>query len=148
MSVFQIHHDIEVQASADTVWSVLTDFERYGEWNPFVVWARCSLTPGEPIEMKVRLIGPAQPQVEIIDTVQPGEGFAYCMKPFPLGALSSRRSHRIVPLGEGRCCYESRFELRGWMMPVVRGLMKSAMQRGFAGMSEGVRQRAEALTRA
>ncbi len=145
--MFEIDHDIEIQAPAEAVWAVITDFDRYPEWNPFVVSARSSLTPGEPIDMKVKLLGPVQRQVEIILDVREGEGFSYCMKPFPLGALSSRRSHRITTINDRCCRYQSHFELRGWMMSLVRGLMRGALQRGFDGMSEGIRERAEALAR-
>lgn len=145
--MFTIDHDIAIQAPAAAVWAVISDFDRYPEWNPFVVSARSSLKPGEPIDMKVKLLGPVQRQVEIILDVREGEGFSYCMKPFPLGALSSRRSHRITEIDANSCRYESHFELRGWLMPLVRGLMRGALQRGFDGMSQGIRERAEALAR-
>ena len=29
-----VHHEISINADADRVWSVLTDMERYPEWNP------------------------------------------------------------------------------------------------------------------
>ena len=142
--MFEINHDIEINAPAEAVWDVITDFDRYPEWNPFVVEARSSLQPGEPIDMKVKLLGPVQRQVEVILDVRPGEGFSYHMRPFPLGALSSLRSHKISDLGNGRCRYQSHFELRGWMMPLVRGLMRGALERGFGGMSQAIRERAEA----
>ena len=28
--------EIEINAAADTVWTVLTDLGRYGDWNPFI----------------------------------------------------------------------------------------------------------------
>ncbi len=143
--MFEINHNIEIDAPASAVWAVITDFDRYSQWNPFVVSARSSLKPGEPIDMKVKLLGPVQRQVEIILDVQEGQGFSYCMKPFPLGALSSVRSHRISDLGNGRCQYSSHFELKGWMMPLIRGLMRGALQRGFDGMSTAIKQRAENL---
>ena len=35
----QLSAEIEVQASPDRVWEVLTDFAAYHQWNPFVVQA-------------------------------------------------------------------------------------------------------------
>ncbi len=144
MSQFVIDNEIEIKAPAAAVWQVITDFDSYSQWNPFVVQARSSLQPGAPIDMKVKLLGPVQRQVEIILDVREGEGFSYCMKPFPLGALSSRRSHEITPLAEDRCRYRSHFELQGWMMPLVRGLMRGALERGFGSMTQAIGQRAEA----
>lgn len=143
--MFEINHEIDIDAPASDVWAVITDFSSYSQWNPFVVDAKSSLKPGEPIDMKVKLLGPVQRQVEIILDVEEGKGFSYCMKPFPLGALSSRRSHKILDLGDERSHYSSHFELRGWMMPLVRGMMSGALERGFNSMSFAIKERAEAL---
>ena len=143
--MFEINHEIEIKAPASAVWAVITDFDSYPQWNPFVVAAKSSLKPGDPIDMKVKLLGPVQRQVEIILDVRQGKGFSYCMKPFPLGALSSRRSHEIIELGDGRCQYKSHFHLEGWMMPLIRGMMRGALERGFGGMSVAIRERAQAI---
>lgn len=143
--MFEINHDIDINAPASAVWAVITDFDSYSQWNPFVLSAKSSLKPGEPIEMEVKLLGPVQRQVEVILEVEEGKGFSYCMKPFPLGALSSVRSHSIKDLGDGRCHYSSHFELSGWLMPLIRGLMRNPLERGFGGMSKAVKQRAESL---
>ncbi len=141
--MFELRHEFEVDAPAAVVWEVITDLDRYGDWNPFVVEARSTLKPGDVIDMKVKLVGPPQKQQEVMLSFDEGRGFAYRMKPFPLGALSSRRSHEITPLDDGRCRYRSHFELRGWMMPLVRGLFGAAMTRGFDGMSAGIRDEAQ-----
>ena len=36
----------DIQASPEVVWSVITDFERYKEWNPFVIDCDAKLEPG------------------------------------------------------------------------------------------------------
>ena len=147
MSRFVIEQELDIDAPGELVWSVLTDFEAYAQWNPFVVEAACALQPGGAIDMKVKLLGPAQRQVEYIHAVDPGKGFSYNMKPMPLGALSSFRSHKIIDLGDGRSHYSSYFYLQGWLMPVVRGLMRGALQRGFSSMSEALKVRAQALAK-
>jgi hypothetical protein len=142
---FVIDRTVEINAPADFVWEVLTDLPRYGEWNPFVVECRSSLKPGEAIDMKVRLGGRLQAANEVMLAFEPKRHFAYRMKPVPPGALSSRRTHDLEPLGAERCRYVSHFELNGWLMPLVRALMGRHLNAGFAGMTDGVRQRAEQL---
>ncbi len=143
---FVIDDSVEIDAPAATVWQVLTDFPRYGEWNPFCVTAETTLEPGAPIDMRVRLLGPRLiKQREFIRTNSPGVGFSYSMKPMPLGALHSLRSHTLTPVGDERCRYHSHFEIDGWLLPVVSGLMGSALRRGFGGMTAAVVKRAEEL---
>lgn len=144
---FVIDRTLEVNAPAEAVWEVISDFAAYREWNPFVVDARCELKPGGAIEMQVKLKDRPQRQVEEIVEVTPGKGFSYRMKPLPLGALRSLRSHRIEALGAGRSRYHSHFELRGWLLPLVLSMFRDALERGFAGMTEGVGRRAEQLSR-
>jgi hypothetical protein len=140
---FVIDESVRIDSPATTVWQVLTDFPRYGEWNPFCVTAETTLEPGAPIDMRVKLIGPrALKQREYIRSHTPGAGFSYSMKPMPVGALHSMRSHTLTPLGEERCRYDSHFELGGWLLPVVTTLMGAALRRGFGEMTAAVAKRA------
>jgi uncharacterized protein YndB with AHSA1/START domain len=38
--------EVEIAASADRVWTIITDFERYAEWNPYIVRAHGDLAEG------------------------------------------------------------------------------------------------------
>jgi len=141
-----IEHVLEVDAPPTVVWEVLTDLPRYPEWNPFVVECRSTLEPGAPIDLLVKLRAKPQRQREWMIENVAGKGFAYRMKPFPLGALSSRRSHELVDLGGGRTRYRSHMQLAGWLMPLVRALLGTNLARGFTDMSAAVRSRSEQLT--
>ena len=140
-----IEHVLDIDAPPAVVWQVLTDLPRYGEWNPFVIECRSTLVPGEPIDLRVRLRAKPQDQREWMVEMEAGKGFAYRMKPFPLGALASRRSHHLEALADGRTRYRSHMQLSGWLMPLVRTLLGANLQRGFSEMSEAVRSRAEQL---
>lgn len=137
-------HDIEIAAPAPTVWEVLTDFAAYDEWNPFARSVRCDLRPGGAIDMEVVLLG-AKPmrQREFVNSVDPGRGFSYSMKPVPGGLLRSRRDQEVIDLGDGRSRYLSRFRIEGPLSPVVSGLMGRSMRRGFDAHAAGLKARAE-----
>jgi len=137
---------LEIDAPAERVWQVITDLDRYPEWNPFVVACRSSLAPGDPIEMRVHVFRSfAQPQRETIFEHVPGRRLCYGVPARPLGALASRRCHEVEAQGPTRTRYASRFELSGWMAPVVQLLLGRRLAAGFAAMSEALRGRAEGL---
>jgi uncharacterized protein YndB with AHSA1/START domain len=143
---FVIDATVDIDAPVELVWQVITDFPRYGEWNPFCVECRSSLVPGEPIDMLVKLVGSTpRRQREWVRTHTPGHELSYAMKPVPLGALHSQRSHTVTALGSDRTRYESHFELAGRLQPVVTALLGKALERGFAGMTAGIRRQAESL---
>ncbi len=143
---FRIQNAFDVAAPLAVVWEVITDLDRYGEWNPFVPVASSSLKVGDPIDMKAHVFESfAQPQRELVTVFEPGERFCYTMYPLPLGAMRSQRCHIVESLGPQLTAYRSEFEIAGWLSPVVTGLMGSRLQRGFDSMANALKRRAETL---
>lgn len=143
---FMIDDGVDIAAPPGAVWQVMTDFDRYGEWNPFAVRCATSLVPGDPIDMSVQFILPGRRplrQREWVRTHSHGREFSYAMKPLPLGALRSLRTQSIAPLADGRTRYTSHFELSGWLHPLVRLLLGARLRRGFHAMTASLATRAE-----
>lgn len=141
-----IDFELDIAAPPETVWAVIADLPRYAEWNPFVVACESSFAVGDPIHMKVRLLGFAQPQTETILEHIPGQRLCYGLPDGWPHALSSRRCHEVRPSGNGGTHYRSSFRLSGWLAGLVRFLLGSRLRAGFEGMSNGIRQRAEELS--
>lgn len=140
-----IDHNIPVNASPESVWAVINDIAKYSEWNPFVVGCDSTMKPGDPIVMKVCVIpGFPMKQVEKVFENEPGEVLSYGIG-LPFGMLSSYRSHRVVPTGDGCCEYQSHFELKGWLSGLVKLMTGRNLRKGFTGMSEGIARRTESL---
>ncbi len=139
-----IRYSHKIQASAQQVWDVIADLPAYPRWNTFVEHCESSLLVGDPIRMKVRVLPfMAQGQTEFIFEHEPGRLLSYGIKPAPLGAMKSYRSHRVESLGEGLARYDSHFELSGWFAPVVGVLLGSFLRDGFRRMSQGIADEAE-----
>lgn len=143
--MFVIDKTIEIAAPAAVVWEVISDLKRYPEWNPFCLACASTLKPGDPIDMTVKLMARPQQQREWMLEYVEGRRFAYQMKPVPLRALSSFRSHDVDALGADRSRYRSYFHLKGWLRGLVLGLFQSKLEAGFAGMTDAVKVRAETL---
>lgn len=135
----------EIAAPAQVVWEVITNLDDYPHWNTFVVACESTLEVGTPIIMQVRL-GSSAPrrQTETVQQHLPGELLAYGMKA-PLRLLWSKRQHRLTALATNAVHYESLFELRGPLSPLVATLLGTQLRRGFAEMTRGIARRAEAI---
>lgn len=145
---FIIDCELEINAPLDTVWEVITDVKRYSEWNQFTVECKSTLKPGDPIDMKVMLFSKPQAQTETIFTHVPKQSMSYGLDGGVLKAIMSNRIHTVKALGPNRTHYHSHFELSGWLMPLVRALMRSRLENGFRVMTAGIRDRAEKLHKA
>lgn len=144
----RIDHSVQVRAPAAVVWEVVTDLASYPAWNPFVVACKSDLVVGAPIDMRVRLFGSfAQPQRETILAHEAGRRLCYGLPRSLFGALASERCHIVESLGPELTHYESRFELRGRLSPVVQALLGKRLALGFGSMTDALVRRAEELGR-
>ena len=47
----EVHSEIQINAAPEHVWEVLTNFERYPEWNPYIVKASGTLVAGQDVHV-------------------------------------------------------------------------------------------------
>lgn len=144
MATHHLHTEIEIDASAERVWAVLTDFGSYPQWNPFIK----SVT-GEPRHG-------ARLQIAI----QPSGGKAMRFSPTVLAAEAGRElrwlgrflfpglfdgEHRflIEPLGESRVRFQQSERFSGLLVGLLRGSLDRDTRRGFEEMNEALKARAE-----
>jgi uncharacterized protein YndB with AHSA1/START domain len=142
----KLEHSVEIAAPAALVWQVITDLDRYPEWNPFVVACRSDLAVGSPIEMRVCGLAPwAVTQREEILAHEPGRRLCYGLRGAFLGGISSTRCHLVSARGPDAARYGSSFALRGALEPIVRGLLGGRLAHGFQAMTTALARRAETL---
>ncbi len=136
--------EVEIDAPAERVWSILTDFDRYPEWNPFTVSVETRLRPGDPVVMDVRLPG-KRPSIrtEWVNRVEPGRRFWWGMNMLHRSLLTANRLQEVVPLDAGRCRYRTVDEMSGWLTPIVTRFYGESMRRGFESVAHALKARAE-----
>ena len=50
----QINTSIKINASKEKIWEILTDFEKYPEWNPFIISISGTLKVGKRLTIKLQ----------------------------------------------------------------------------------------------
>jgi len=53
----ELRSEIEIQASAERVWQLLTDFASFPRWNPFIRRASGNVQVGEQLEVNIQPSG-------------------------------------------------------------------------------------------
>jgi len=142
--MIKIENEFTVKAQASEIWEVITQVDRYSDWNSFVSKCETTLKVGEPIKMKVHLLAFPILQKETILEHQPGKMFNYGIK-LPLNILKSSRKHIVEQIDEEHASYRSVFCLEGLLSPLVAILMESRLIDGFSRMSQELQ--AEVLRR-
>ena len=136
---------IRIDAPIGLVWEVLTDVERYGEWNPFTPQARTDFRIGSPAHLLVRM-GPAE--VRITETVSAFEAPRLIAWGKAFGArwlLAAMRAQHLEPAGATSCFYHNTDRMTGVLAPLVLLCFGGFMRAGFTDAGEGLKRRSEAL---
>ncbi|WP_428276100.1 SRPBCC domain-containing protein [Candidatus Palauibacter sp.] len=145
-AVFKGHvssETVEIDAPIERAWEVLTDFERYGEWNPFTPSVATDFEIGSPVELYVRM-GPWRlKQIERIEAVEPPHLIAWSTTMGHRFLICALREQRLEAVGNGRCRYRTTDDFSGLLIPLVMLLFGGFVRRGFNDVARELKARAE-----
>jgi hypothetical protein len=141
--VREIRSEIEIEASSETVWSVLTDFAAFPEWNPFMRSVAGELAQGGQITVTMQPPGHGASTFRpTLLSVDAGRGFRWRGHVLVPGIFDGEHVHEIEALAPGRTRYIQREEFRGVLVPFVGGMLRDT-ERGFQEMNAALKARAE-----
>lgn len=134
----------EVHASAERVWEVLTDFARYGEWNPSVPSISGELEVGSTVSLTLGMPGRPSPKVKakLVD-VEPGRRLTWRGNVGTEKIFAGERQFIIEPESDGTVRFTHVEDISGVLFPVFRVVMGDALQKHHDGFNTAIKARAE-----
>lgn len=134
---------ININASAEKVWNVLTDFRSYPEWNPFVVSLLGEPTVGDQIAVKLRMEGSSPQTFEPVVLVNDrNREFRWLGKLFVKGLFDGEHYFKIRETENGvEFTHGENFS--GAFVGPIMGLIGKKTEDGFVAMNEALKKRAE-----
>jgi hypothetical protein len=145
-TVKELHSEIEIAASAERVWDILTDFASYPEWNPFIRHISGELKVGERLE--VRLEPPDSRGITLRPTVlraEPNRVMGWVGHLLVPGLFDGEHSLATEPLEENRVRFVQHEAFKGVLVSLLARSLDNNTLRGFEEMNEALKERAEAL---
>ncbi len=135
--------EVEIGSPAERVWDVLTDFDAYPEWNPFIRRASGELREGARLEVVIKPPGRRATTFRpIIVKLEPGRELRWLGRLLLPKLFDGEHIHRLEPLGEGRTRYVQRERFSGAFVGVFNRQLDDTL-RGFEAMNEALKARAE-----
>jgi hypothetical protein len=149
--------ETSIDAPIDAVWAVMTDTQRYPEWNPFVREIECAQPPvvGTPIRLHVAFASGKQvvspERITVLEPPYDDDGtrratLAYVFEGWParLGLVRGTRWQRLSQSPGGPTRYETVEEFSGPLVPLAG---PARVEDGFRRHAAALKQRAEELSR-
>ena len=142
----ELHSQIDIDASAELVWDILTDFASYPQWNPFIRRISGELKAGERLE--VRLEPPDSRGITLRPTVlsaEPNRQLRWLGHLFVPGLFDGEHSLAVQPLEENRVRFVQSEVFKGVLVPLLARSLDNNTLRGFEQMNGALKEQAEAL---
>jgi hypothetical protein len=140
----RINTSIEITAPPSAVWAVLTDFQRYAEWNPFIIEIGGERRVGG--RLRVRLRPPGGPASTFAPTVlafDPERELRWIGHAFAPGLFDGEHAFRLESADGGSTRFVQSESFSGLLVPLLSGMLPN-VQRGFEAMNAALKGRAEA----
>jgi hypothetical protein len=142
----ELHSQIDIDASPERVWDILTDFASYPQWNPFIRRISGELKAGQRLE--VRLEPPDSRGITLRPTVlsaEPNRELRWLGHLFVPGLFDAEHSLSIQPLEENRVRFVQSEVFKGALVPLLARSLDNNTLRGFEQMNGALKEQAEAL---
>ena len=117
----ELRTEIEIQATAERVWQLLTDFPSFPQWNPFIRKASGNIRVGERLEVKLQPSGASAMTFRpTVLKVEPNREFRWLGHLLIPGLFDGEHIFTIEPLGEFACASPSAKSSTGCSFPCLR----------------------------
>jgi hypothetical protein len=140
----EIHTEIEIAATPERVWQMLTDFAAYPEWNPFIVRIAGEARTGALLEAELRPPGTRgwtfRPR--ILAATPPRE-LRWIGRTGFRGIFDGEHTFLIEPLEGGGVRFVQRERFTGLLVPLLAHMLDDKTRRGFEEMNRWLKKRAE-----
>ena len=141
----QMSSEIEINASPEQVWQILTDFSAIPEWNPFMRSAEGELNVGGRLKVYLKASkGMGMSFKPTVLSVEPNRDLRWIGRLLMPGLMDGEHSFIIEPLEGNRVRFVQSESFTGVLVPLmaVMGVFKNA-HIGFDEMNLALKQRAE-----
>jgi len=140
----QIQTEIIINASPEKVWTILTDFSNYPNWNPFITSIKGPAIVGKKI---IARIEPPEangmtfkPKVLVFKTNEEFRWIGHLLIP---GLFDGEHRFELIDNGNGTTTFRQSETFHGILIPLFKKMLDVNTVNGFNLMNEKLKARAE-----
>ena len=139
----EIYTEIEINASEDVVWGILTDFKNFPQWNPFIKEISGNQEEGSQIDVFIK--PPNSNGLKLkpsIVTYEPGKELRWFGKLWIPKLFDGEHSFIIEKISSDKVLFIQKERFTGLLVPFFSGLLKDT-ESGFMLMNKALKREAE-----
>jgi len=144
ISAKEIRTEILIQAPPEKVWAILTDFQRYPEWNPFIKSVTGEATVGK--ELAVLIAPPESSEMNFSPTVlvvEPNKELRWLGHFWFTGLFDGEHKFELIDNGDGTTTFKQSEEFGGILVWFFSSTLDVNTANGFKLMNQKLKELAE-----
>ena len=140
----ELYSEIEIEAAAEQVWQILTNFADFPEWNPFLRQASGAIEVGAKLEVEIQPPnGSAMTFKPTLLKVEPNRELRWLGHLIMPGLFDGEHIFTVEPVDDNRVKFKQREEFRGILVALVLRFIGENTRRGFEAMNQALKDKAE-----
>ena len=140
----EIKTTILIQATPTAVWTVLTHFETYPKWNPFIKSISGDLKVGNKITARIEPPGAKgmtfKPTILALET---NKKFTWLGHLWFTGLFDGEHSFELIDNGNGTTTFIQSERFKGILVPLFKKMLDVNTIQGFEAMNRALKEVAE-----
>ena len=140
----ELRTEQDMAAPPDEVWEVLTGFDKFAEWNPFIVSIEGDPAVGS--RLKVRLEPPGGRGATlrpVVTASAPGKAFAWRGKLAMRGVFDAEHRFELAARPGGGTHFVQSEHFSGVLVPLLRRSLRTHTRAGFEAMNRAMQTHVE-----
>jgi hypothetical protein len=140
----EIKTEIQIKATAETVWNILMDFGNYPNWNPFIKRLEGSGKEGQKLTTTLQAPG-SNPMVfkPIVLKNESKRRFSWLGHLFFPGLFDGEHIFELFDQGNGTVVFIQREKFNGILVPLFKKMLDGPTTEGFNLMNQKLKELAE-----
>lgn len=140
----EIHTEILINAAPEKVWEILTDFDKYPKWNPFIKSITGNVLIGNKITARLEPPGAKgmtfKPRVVAFETNKEFRWIGNLLFP---GLFDGEHKFELIENRNGTTTFKQSESFRGILVPLFKKMIDKNTTNGFNLMNKKLKDRAE-----
>lgn len=140
----EIKTQITIQAAPERIWEVLTQFDKYAGWNPFIKSIQGNAKVGEKIIVRLEPPGAKgmtfKPKVLAFETNKEFKWIGHLFFP---GLFDGEHRFELIDNGNGTTTFIQAEKFKGILVRMLSKMLDGSTLNGFKAMNEQLKLEAE-----
>lgn len=137
---YSINTSIVIDATPQVVWGILTDFQNYPSWNPFIKSLRGNVQVGERINAQIQQMK-FKPTVLSFEAKKEFSWVGHLLFP---RVFDGTHSFQLIANATGGTTFIHKESFRGILVPLMKKKLRTEIADGFHAMNQALKEKAEA----